>query len=382
MRAVLLTAPRRMEVREAPMPRPGPGEVLLRVDAVGLCGTDHHVWAGEANYAAGADGAPVPLARAPQQLGHEIVATVAEAGAGARLAEGTPVVVDQGRNCASRGRARRDWCVYCADGHSHQCADYAEHGITGLPGGLAEYLCVPAVNCVARDPALAPAHAALTEPLACVLHACAATAAARARFALAAPAPDARVRSVLLTGAGTAGLLFVQVLREVLGFDGLLLVAEPEPRRRALAERLGAETVDPAAADPAEAARERTGGAGVEWLIEASGSARAFAGIARAIRKQATVLLYGFGHGGGRLEELNPLHWKEPCLVLPTGASGALDADGRPELYARALELLQRGVVRADGMVTERLRGLDAVPGAFECWGRDAAAIKSVVELR
>jgi threonine dehydrogenase-like Zn-dependent dehydrogenase len=380
VRAVFLTAPRRMEVREVPAPTPRAGEVLLRVDAVGLCGSDHHVWTGEANYCVDACGAPVPLTTRPQLLGHEIVATVARAGRDADLAAGTPVIVDQGLNCASRGRARARWCLYCADGHSHQCADYEEHGITGLPGGLAEFLCVPAVNCLPRRPDFPARYAALAEPLACVLHASAAVGAARARFALGAADPAARVRSVLIVGAGTAGLLFTQVLRRVLGFDGMLIVCEPDPDKRALAERCGATGVDPRVEDAADAVRRLSGG-GVEWLIEASGSGRAFEQMHAQIRKQATVLLYGFGHGGSRLEALNPLHWKEPCLVLPTGASGALDEDGRPLLYRRALQLLEDGVVGAEGIVTEVLAGLAAVPDAFASWGNDRRAIKGVVEL-
>jgi len=381
VRAVLLTAPRRMELREVPTPEPGVGEVLLRVNAVGLCGSDHHIWTGEANYCQDDHGAAVPLEAQPQLLGHEIVATVARAGVGADLAEGTPVVVDQGLNCASRGRARNQWCLYCADGHSHQCADYAEHGITGLPGGLAEFVCVPAINCLARRPDFPARHAAVAEPLACVLHSCEAVGAARARFSLGAANPGARVRSVLITGAGTAGLLFVQVLRRVLGFDGLLIVSEPEPGKRALAEAFGAIGVDPRAEDVVDSVRKLSGGSGVEWLIEASGSGRAFEQMHRQIRKQATVLLYGFGHAGSSLEALNPLHWREPCLVTPTGASGALDADGRPALYRRALGLLEEGVVRAEEIVTEVLPGLDAVPAAFETWGHDRRSIKGVVEL-
>lgn len=362
-----------------PTPVPDAGEVLLRVDAVGLCGSDHHIWSGEANYCRDERGEPLALEARPQLLGHEIAATVARAGAGAALAEGTPVIVDQGINCASRGRAREGWCLYCAGGDSHQCADYAEHGITGLPGGLAEFLCVPAVNCVPRRRGLAASHATLAEPLACVLHACAATMRARSRFALGAPDPAARVRSVLLVGAGAAGLLFVQVLRRVLGFDGLLIVSEPEAGKRALAERLGATGVDPRVEDPVDAVRRLTGGAGVEWLIEASGASTAFEQMHAQIRNQATVLLYGFGHAGGSLAALNPVHWKEPCLVLPTGASGVLDADGRPAIYARALRLLEEGAVRADALITETLQGLEAVPAAFAAWGRDPRSIKGVV---
>ena len=106
----------------------------------------------------------------PQVLGHEIVGTVVECGAGvADLRPGDDVVVDQGINCVSAGRAPR--CEYCATGDSHQCAFYREHGITGLPGGLAEFVTVPAVNTIPiGDGRAARDHAALTEPLGCIVH--------------------------------------------------------------------------------------------------------------------------------------------------------------------------------------------------------------------
>lgn len=381
MKALVLTEPRRMEVRSVPAPRPGPGEVLVKVAAVGLCGSDYHIWTGEANYNLDRAGRAVPLREQGQILGHEITGTVTECGAGADLRAGTRVVVDQGLNCASRGRGAGAWCPYCASGHTHQCADYAEHGITGLPGGLAEALCVPAVNCVALASDLAPRLAAVCEPLACVLHASAMTAAAHARFALGAAEPARRVQSVLITGAGTAGLLFVQVLRQVLGFDGLLIVSEPDARKRRLAEAFGATTVDPQQTDLAAAVAALTGGRRVEYLIEASGAGRIFEQIPGLIRKQATVLLYGYGHAGTGLEALNAVHWFEPVLVAPTGASGALDADGRPAIYRRALRLLEEGTVSAAELVTDVVAGLEATPAAFDHWGRNADSIKGVVEL-
>lgn len=381
MKALVLTEPRRMEVRSVHDPRPGPGEVLVRVAAVGLCGSDYHIWTGEANYNFGASGRAVPLREQAQILGHEITGTVVEAGAGADLRAGTRVVVDQGLNCASRGRRAEAWCTYCSTGHTHQCADYAEHGITGLQGGLAELICVPAVNCVSLLSDLKPRLAAVCEPLACVLHAGEMTAAAHGRFQLGADERARRVHSILLTGAGTAGLLFVQVLRRVLRFDGLLIVSEPDARKRALAERYGATAVDPAAGDLREAVAALTSGRRVEYLIEASGSGKIFEQMPGLIRKQATVLLYGYGHAGTGLEALNALHWFEPVLVAPTGASGALDPDGRPAIYRRALHLLESGSVQAEEIVTDAVRGLDAVPAAFDQWGMNPNSIKGVVEL-
>jgi hypothetical protein len=141
MRACVLHDVRRLEVRDVLVPRPGPRDVLLRVRAVGLCGTDLHIYRGEANYNTDQCGRPVPFSRQPQILGHEIAGEVVSAGAEVKdLRVGDRVAVDQGLNCMSHGREAL--CEYCATGDSHQCETYAEHGITGLPGGMSEYSCI------------------------------------------------------------------------------------------------------------------------------------------------------------------------------------------------------------------------------------------------
>ena len=169
MRAAVLVGAGRMELRSVPARPPGPHDVCVRVTAVGLCGTDFHIFEGHSNYHTDERGLPIPLEVAPQILGHEIVGRVEARGDEVRdLAIGDQVVVDQGINCVSARRAAR--CEYCASGDSHQCAFYREHGITGLPGGLAEFVTVPAVNAIRTDPATPAASAALTEPLGCVVH--------------------------------------------------------------------------------------------------------------------------------------------------------------------------------------------------------------------
>ena len=169
MRAAVLVDVGRIELRDVPCEEPGPRDVLVRVTAVGLCGTDFHIFAGHANYNTDERGHPIPLARAPQILGHEIAGVIEVAGKGVRdLRPGERVVIDQGRNCVSA--ARSPVCEYCASGDSHQCEWYREHGITGLPGGFAEYLTVPAVNAVRVASDRDTAVAALTEPLGCVVH--------------------------------------------------------------------------------------------------------------------------------------------------------------------------------------------------------------------
>ncbi len=377
MKAAVLVQPGQIELRDVPCPAPGPRDVLVRVAAVGLCGTDLHIFAGHVNYNRDRRGRAIPLRDEAQILGHEIAGVVEEAGGAVDdLGAGDRVVVDQGRNCVSA--ARSPACEYCASGDSHQCEFYREHGITGLPGGFAEYLTIPAVNAVRTDADLDGATAALTEPLGCVVHSADVLLRTPARYALEG-GKGGKVRHAVICGAGPAGLLWVQYLRNVLGYDGLLLVSEPAAVKRALAERFGADTIDPGAGDPAEVVHERTHGRGAELLIEATGSGRAFAAIPGLVRKQATVVLYGHGHAGVALSVLSPLQFLEPTLLTPVGASGGFERDGRPFTYVRALRLIERGQVDVATLITHRYPSLDSVPRAFAGEHSAADYVKGVL---
>src|SRR5205809_4727089 len=272
MKAAVLEGVEKMVVRKVVDPAPLPNEVLLRVKAVGVCGTDLHLFRGHGNYHLDSRGRPIPLEEQPQILGHEFSGEVVEAGREVKdLRPGDRVLCDQGRNCHSQGKS--PLCVYCCTGDSHQCELYAEHGITGLPGGLAEFIAVPAVNAVHIRSELDMAEAALTEPLGCIIHSADAAARAQTRYHLNGAATGPRVRSVLICGAGPAGLMFVQYLRRVLGYDGLLLVSEPNEQKRKLAARLCADqAIDPGDRDAVEAVQDYTSGKGVDCLIEALGA--------------------------------------------------------------------------------------------------------------
>jgi len=379
MRAVVLIEPEHMELREVVRPAPGAREALVRVAAVGLCGTDFHIFSGEANYNLDERGSPVPLSDAPQILGHEITGEVVALGDGVTdLAPGDHVAVDQGRNCVSE--ARSELCEYCATGDSHQCEFYAEHGLTGLAGGLADYVALPAVNLVRIESGLEPAFAAMTEPLACVLHSCATLAGANARYGLTGQG-DSQVRTILICGAGPAGNLFTQVLRKVQGFAGRILVSDPDATKRELACAHGAEGIDPGAVGLTDAVRELTGGRRVELMIDACGSGRLFEDMPGVIRKQATVLLYGQGHAGTGLDALTQVQFREPTLITPVGASSGFDADGRPTIYRRALRLLEQGTIDVAPLVTHRFESLDAVPAAFAGAQREPGYIKGIAVL-
>jgi len=380
MRAVVLTGAGEMQVRDIPRPAAGPRDVLVRPEAIGLCGTDFHIYSGAANYHRDEHGAPIPLVVEPQILGHEITGRVEEVGADVDdLRPGQRVVLDQGLNCKSAARA--ELCEYCRTGDSHQCACFREHGISGLPGGLAEAIAVPAVNAVRIATELDPGLAAVTEPLACVLHSLDVVASANARYLLEAKEADRRVRSVLIAGAGPAGLLWVQTLRRVLGFEGRVLVSEPDATKRELAARFGAETIDPTAGDLVAQVATRTEGRRVELLVDASGSGPLFHDVPGLVRKQSTILLYGHGHAGVGMEVLNQVQWAEPTLLSPVGASGGFEPDGRPTVYRRALRLIEEGVIDVAPLVTHRYDGLAAVPAAFAGGHREAGYVKGVVVL-
>lgn len=381
MRAALLVAPNHFEIRDVPREEPRPRDVRVRVQAVGICGTDLHIVSGEANYNRDATGRAIALTEEPQILGHEIAGVVEDVGADVHdLAPGDQVVLDQGRTCVSE--ARSPLCEYCATGDSHQCEYYLEHGIAGLPGGFAEFVTLPAVNVVRLAARRDPASASLTEPLGCVIHSLDALVNTSARYELNAGDAARRVRSILILGGGPAGLLFTQCLREMLGFDGTLLVSDPNPTKRVLAARFGAEAIDPRASDITAEVAERTGGRRAELVIEATGVGAVFAAIPGLLRKQGTLLLYGHGHGGADLSVLNAVQFLEPRLLSPVGASGGHERDGRPTTYVRAARAIADGVVDVAPLITHRYASLDALPAAFVDAHRAPNYVKGVLTLQ
>lgn len=377
MRALVLDRPGHFSLADVPRPEPGSRDVLVRPQAVGLCGTDFHIYSGEANYHRDEHGAPIPLEDVPQILGHEITGVIEAVGAEVdELRVGQRVVLDQGLNCNSHGRV--PVCEYCSTGDSHQCEYFGEHGISGLHGGLSEALSLPAVNAIAIQSDLDPALAALTEPLACVLHSSDMVRDTPTRYRLETDDPARRARTVLICGAGPAGLLWVQVLRRVVGFQGDVLVSEPDPAKRVLAASYGAHVVDPVHDDLTLYLHEKTSGRRAEVLVDASGSGPLFLQIPGLVRKQATLLLYGHGHAGVGMEALNSVQWGEPHLLSPVGASGGFDPDGRPTVYRQALSLIEDGTIDVTPLVTHRFAGLDAVPAAFAGAHREEGYVKGV----
>ncbi len=117
MRALTVSAAEQMELREIAVPTFGPRDILIKSGAVGLCGTDFHIFQGHANYNFDAAGRSIPFEQRPQILGHEFCGIVVDVGSEVKdLKAGDRVVVDQGINC--RSRAAVELCEYCTSGKS------------------------------------------------------------------------------------------------------------------------------------------------------------------------------------------------------------------------------------------------------------------------
>jgi L-iditol 2-dehydrogenase len=255
---------------------------------------------------------------------------------------------------------------------------YEELGLTGKQGALADYIAVPAANAIRIETDLPMAEAALCEPLGCIIHAAQMQMKIPARYTFGGERP---IQSVLICGAGPAGLIFTQYLRNVIGYTHQLIISEPNENRRKLAEAYGATTIDPTAVDLVEVVQDLTQGERVQYLIESAGVAQLFTQIPGLLRKQGTLMLYGHGHHGLDLGIMNSVQFLEPTIISPCGASGALDASGKPVTPAQALELLSGGLIDVSQFLTHQYDSLATVPQAFAQDRFDHHYIKGVAVL-
>ncbi len=362
MRILALADVRKFDIQVVACPWPNRNEVLLRVAAVGICGTDFHIYDGLANYHLGPEASPIPLTDQPQVLGHEISGFVERVGDGVtRCSPGDLVIVDQVLNCHSQ--KRDEICEYCASGDSHQCSFGKEYGITGLAGAFSEFVIVPEQNVVPAREGTSPLEAALSEPLGCVIHAQDRVDISQARYGW---DGERRIRHIAILGAGPSGLLFLQYLRQQRRFDGELFVLDVKSAKLRLARRLGGTPIDVGRVEDVRGAIQRaTCGDGVQYLIEATGNGKAFSWIGKIACRQATLSLYGAGHGDLAPGCLTPLQSMELSVVTSAGASGRFDSDRGPDIYRRALRLIEDRIIDVACMATHRYDSLEEVPLAF-----------------
>jgi L-iditol 2-dehydrogenase len=264
MKALLLSQYNRLEMTEFPVPSPGPDEVLVRVAACGICGSDVHGYDGSS-------GRRIP----PIVMGHEAAGTIAALGGSVTaFAENDRVTFDSTISCGV--------CDFCLRGQINLCHNRQVLGVScedyRRAGAFAEFVVVPSRILYRLPPGISFPEAALLEAVAVALHA----------VSLAEGVPKS---SALVIGAGTIGLLCLQALR-VAGCPRIF-VADIDESRLALAKVLGATAALSPGSKLDEQVRQLTDGEGVDLVVEAVGRNETVAASIESVRKGGTVILVG-----------------------------------------------------------------------------------------
>lgn len=333
MTASVLLEPRRLELQTVPVPAIGPNQVLVQVEAVGVCGSDTHF------YESGNVGDIV--VEGPVVLGHESAGRIVAVGAEVpdeRIGE--RVSVEPQTVC------RR--CDFCKSGEYHLCREVDFYGAWPCDGSFADYEPIDSDFAHRIPDEMTFEQAALAEPVSVAVHA--------VRKAVVTAASK-----VLITGAGPIGVLTAQVAR-AFGATEIVISDPIENRRRFALEHGATHAVDPTSADFSEW-RER-----FSVYIDASGSGRAIEQALPAVRPGGVAVLVGMG--ASRLEL--PIAMIQHHEITLTGTHRYVNT------WQTALELIASGRVDVEPLVTGRY-GLDRTEEALLSAKTDPAAIKTMV---
>jgi len=340
MRAVICHGPEDYRLEEVAVPRPGPGEALVKVEAVGICASDLKCYRGAAKFW-GDDNRPAWVEK--QVIpGHEFVGSVVHLDDTAaqrwNVAVGDRVVSEQIVPC---------WeCRYCSRGQYWMCARHDIYGFKRrTPGAMAAYMIFPAEALVYPiSKSLPAAHAAFTEPLACSLHAV-----ERAGITF----DDV----VVVAGCGPIGL---GIIAGASAKSPLYVIAlDRDPARLALATRCGAtRTVNITQVDPVALVRKLTGGYGADVYLEATGHPAAVGQGLNLLRKLGTFVEYGvFGSDV-------TVDWS---IISDDKELDVRGAHLGPRCWPAAIRMLESGALPMEGICTHQLplsrfqEGLDLV---------------------
>ena len=354
MKAVVCHGVRDYRLEERPVPKAGPGEVVIKVHDCGICASDIKCYTGAPLFwgddvrngvspsCCPATAARPPYVDGPVVPGHEFTGEVVALGEGASdkhgVAMGDRVVAEQIVPCGQ--------CRYCGTGLYWLCIQANIFGFKKrVHGGMAEYMKLPANALVYKVPErVSPMHAALIEPLACALHAV-----ERGEIKLG--------DVVVQVGCGTLGLCMVAAER--LKNPGLLIALDLMDSRLDLAKRFGADlTFNPTKEDVVQRVRDATGGYGCDVLIEATGNAEAIAPALHMIRKMGTFVEFSV------MRELTTVDW----TIIGDGKE--LNIHGAhlgPYCFPIAIDYLNRGLFNLEPIVTHQFpladfeKGLHAV---------------------
>ena len=313
MKGAFFLGNREFEVRDMEKRPLAADEVRIRVMACGVCGTDVHIYHGEAG---SAEVTP------PVVLGHEYAGIVEEVGADVKgLAPGDHVAVDPNIYCGA--------CTPCRDGKKQFCEHLQALGVT-RDGGFAQYSAAPAAQCFKLAPELPFEAGAMAEPLACCLHGI--------------DAAGIRPGStVCVIGGGAIGLLMVQLAR--LSGAAKVILSEPVELRRSAGLSVGADlAVDPLREDLSARVREAAGKSGADVVIECVGNTAATRSAFEAAGFGATVLLFSVPAPTATV----PL----PLFDVYKKELAIRGSFINPDMHLRAVELLSAGRINVEPLIT------------------------------
>jgi L-iditol 2-dehydrogenase len=321
-----LIAPRQFRLAEQEIADPGPGEIQVKVGAVGVCGSDMH------SYLEGAVG-DTPC-QYPMVLGHEPAGTILKTGAGVTgWSAGDRAALEPAVYCYH--------CEFCRSGHHNVCANIRFLSTPGIPGFFRERVNLPVTNLVAIPPSLSLEMATLVEPLAIALHSL--------KFVECQPGD-----TVAVFGAGPIGLLTIAALK-VAG-AGRIFAVEPVAHRREFAKHMGADAViDPGAVDAAKQIQSETGGRGVDCALDCAAKEHTTNWAIRAARNGGRVVVTGIHSEAFVPFEVSPMRRKELAIFNVRRSNHESD---------RALEMLLRRAEWFAPLVTHK-RPLSDIANAF-----------------
>jgi L-iditol 2-dehydrogenase len=342
MRALLLSEYKTLSVVDMPTPDIGDDDVLVRVRACGVCGSDIHGYDGST-------GRRIP----PLVMGHEAAGVIEQVGRGVQgFSAGDRVVFDSTVSCGV--------CEFCRRGQVNLCDNRMVLGVScgtyRRHGAFAEYVAVPARILYKLPDNLPFERAALTEALSIAVHA----------VSRQTPSPS---DTVVVVGAGMIGVLIIQVLKAK-GVTNVLAV-DLEPQKLSLAQRLGAtRTLNPRDGDVPAAIHALTAGKGADVAFEVVGHGDTVATAVRSVRKGGTVVLVG--NLSPKVElPLQDVVTREISILGSCGSSGEI-----PE----CIDLLARGVVDVDPIIS-LTASLDDGPELFaRLHGGDRSLMKVIIQ--
>jgi threonine 3-dehydrogenase len=320
------------ELVEIPTPEPGPGEVLLRVQAASICGTDVHIFRWD-------PWAQSRITATPMTFGHEVAGTIEAVGPESHhLRPGTFV--------SAEGHVFCGFCPPCRSGRMHICERLRILGVD-FDGGFAEFVTIPERNAWEVDPRIPPDVASIHDPFGNAVH----------TAFIAGGAAEIATAAVAVIGCGPIGLFALGIARAA--GARLVIGVEPNDYRQELAKKMGADlVVDPSREDVVAAVRAATDGHGAEVVLEMSGVPKAIDQGTRMLAIGGRMSLLGLPNEPVALDLTDQVIFKEARLFGVTGREIF-------RTWQQTTTLLATGMVDVSPVITHRFP-LERFEEAFE----------------